>query len=714
MQKLVIAAIFAVTATTSVAADDMFEGVSEIAASEGRGEIRFSNLNPDIMHMDVGDRVTLNFAGGYEAELDRLDVQELGANVWVGRIADHTIHNRVLITQTNGFTFGQVRAPDGLYYIYPSSNGTHEILRIPDDAEFVEYREDYMVPDLDTLQQLAASNSPPEGIDAPQAIPADVNDIIDVAVFYTDSFVARWGLASGGRVQYLVAFLDQALIDSGTNMRARLVHSDQFSITTETAGQSQTLINLTGSDLTGQGRPVTQDLSAIRTARDTYGADLAAILMRSQTGQSSCGVAWLNGGSSDTIGDSSKLAGYSVNADWIRDTDTPSGSFTLCADRTFAHEIGHNMGMAHNVEDSSGVGSGVRAYAHGHRVDGSFRTIMAYDSGASETAVNYFSNPSITLCPGGAACGIAAASPVESGGIDAPSTSDPADVARAAREEGRNVTGFNAVAPRVVSSVLPVTRSVQTGTTATAFATVINPAPTGSTATGCGLRLAGATSSQFSYQTTTAANALTGTANTTIDIPAGGIQNFVFSVTSASAFSDNVNTPGFYPSVNNETDLFIEAFCGNRRSAEYTLGLNSLTFRASDTAPVDIVALAASGDPGRVNVPTTGTFVGAFAVAISNVGVAGSVTITGDTGSTTLPIAAIEICRTDPGTGACTDARETSKTYSFTANETATFGIFVRGNGSTIANDPARNRVFVRFASGGDPVGATSVAVRTQ
>ncbi|WP_421791607.1 reprolysin-like metallopeptidase [Hyphobacterium sp.] len=712
MRNFLFSVGLAAITAASAFADDMFEGVNEVAADNGRGLVIFDNLNPDIMRMDVGERVSLNFGSGYEAELDRLDVQAMGANIWVGRIADHTIHNRILITQTNGYTFGQIRAPDGLFYIYPGSHGRHEILQITEDDHFIETPGDYLVPDVNILRELAASNAPVEGLDGVQTIPADVNDIIDIALFYTDSFVTRWGLATSGRVQYLVAFLDQALIDSQTGMRARLVHSSQVSITTETSDQSQTLVNLTGSDLTGGGQAVTQDLSALRTARDTFGADLAAIVQRSQTGQSSCGLAWLNGGSSDVIGNSSAVAGYSVNADWIRDTDTPSGSFSLCADRTFAHEIGHNMGMAHNVENSSGVGSGVRAYAHGHRVDGSFRTIMAYDSGASETAVNYFSNPSITLCPGGAACGIAASAPVD--GFDAPQTNDPADVARAAREEGRNVTGFRAVAPRVVSSVLPTTRTVQTGNTATAFASMINPGATGSTATGCGLRLSGATAAQFSYQTTTAANALTGTPNTTVSIPAGGVQNFVFSVTSADAFSDNVRTPGFFPSVNDETNLFIEAFCDNRRSGEYNLGLNSLTFRASDAAPVDIVALAASGDPGRVNVPTTGNFVGVFSVAISNVGVAGSVTVTADTGTQTLAVNEIEICQTDPGTGACTNARENTKTLTVPANGTATFGIFVRGTGAAIANDPARNRVFVRFASGGAPVGATSVAVRTQ
>jgi hypothetical protein len=714
MKQLLIAGSVMALLPATALADDMFRGVERLAADDGETRIQFDNIDPAIMQMDAGERVSLNFIPGLEAELDRLGQQELGANVWVGRIADHTINNRVIITQTNGFTFGQIQAPDGLYWIYPGRNG-HEIMRVPDDAVELELREDGIVPTGEILQMAEARAAESQQTQVGEAVPVGSNGTFDIAVFYSDSFVTRWGLATGGRIQYLMAVLDQALIDSDTGIRARLVHTGSVSLTTETSSLSQTLYNLTG--LAPSGESVTQDLSALRTARDTFGADLVAIVMRSQTGQSSCGVGWVNGGSDDDISPTGDdHLGFSVTADWIRDDDFPSGSFTFCSDTTFAHEVGHNMGFAHNVEDASGgVGMGVRDYAHGHRVDGSFRTIMAYNSSTGESRVNYFSNPDISLCPGGAACGIAAASEFSHSGIDSPATEDPADNARAAREESLNIAGFRPETSRVVSSVLPITRTVQSGSTATAFASIINPGSTGSTATGCGLRLPGATGAQFSYQTTTSANALTGTANTPTSIAAGATQNFIFSVTSAAAFDDNVNQPGGFTSGNNETNLFIEAFCDNRRSAEYRLGLNSLTFRATTAAPTDIIALAATlaANPGYVVVPTTGNRVGVFSVAISNVGVAGSVTVTADTGSQTLAVDEIEICQTNSA-GACTDTRENSKTLTVAADGTATFGLFVRGTGAAIANDPADNRVFVRFAVGGSPVGATSVAVRTE
>ena len=703
------AAISALLFGGSAMADDMFVGTTTIASDEGADQIVFDRLAPSVMDMQQGERVDLNFGPGFEAELDSITTMEMGARRWVGRLAGHDIHSRVLITETNGYVFGQISTPDGIWQIVPSRNGGHEIFQHHEDATTPEWGDDGIIPDIEalTLPPQTQENDEPETADA---VAIGSNGTVDIAVFYTQSMVDLWGLALGGRVQFLVALLDQAHIDSDSGMRARLVHLDATPVVV-----SETLRNSTSGGTPGllddlqdgagdgiAGGDV--DLSGLRAIRDAMGADLVTILRHfDATNHGSCGVAYVNGGSADTISAANSAFGVSVNSDWIDKNWSGSGGYSFCTDQTFAHELGHNTGFSHNRENSS-AGSGVRDFAHGHRVDGSFRTIMSYGSSTGEPRVNYFSNPDITLCPATASCGIS----------DVTTPSDSADNARAAREEGNNITDFRDEAPRVVSSVLPITRSVQNGTAATAFATIINPGATGSTATGCGLRVAGATPAQFSYQTTTAANALTGTANTAIDIPAGSAQNFLFSVTSAATFADN--SQHAVSSDFDETDLFIEAFCSNRRSAEYNLGLNSLTFSSSATAVPDVVALAATvGNTGRVEVPTTGNQVGAFAVAVSNVGSAGSIIVSADTGAQTLAITNIEVCQTNPTTGACSGPRGLTTTINMNADDTATFAVFVRGNGSVIANDPARNRVFVRFLEGGSiERGATTVAVRTQ
>jgi hypothetical protein len=126
----------------------------------------------------------------------------------------------------------------------------------------------------------------------------------------------------------------------------------------------------------------------------------------------------------------------------------------------------------------------------------------------------------------------------------------------------------------------------------------------------------------------------------------------------------------------------------------------------------DVVALAASGDPGIVDVSST-TNAGAFAVATVNLGSDDNITATTNTNGTTLPIS-INVCQTVPATGACMSPPAASVTTDIQPNATPTFGIFVSGTGS-VPFDPSNNRVFVQFTdSGGVVRGATSVAVRTQ
>lgn len=700
MMRFLTGSAMALALSAGAFADDMFVGTRTAASDDGFDVIEFDRLAPGVMRMQPGETIDLNFGSGYEAVLNRIDIQELGGQVWVGELLTEGEERRVILTEFNGAIFGRVNAPDGEWYILSDAVGRHQIMRMPDNAVGIYNEHDAIVPNATDVLHALAEREAAEGPHTAEAVAVGSNGTIDIALFYSESFAAQWGISSGGRVQYLFSILDQALIDSDTGLRARLVQLQPVSLTTDNADQSQTLGNLSGFGPNGNGTGVTQDLSALRNTGATYGADLVGILQRCQASLGSAGLAYVLGGGDDDISASDAVAAYSVSADWIDGEDANlNDGFSLCTDPTFAHEIGHNLGFAHD-RNNSNPGTGVRDYAHGFIVAGSYRTIMAYPSGQSgEQQMLVFSNPEITTCRNNSACGSATE-----------------DAARAAREESLNVVNFRAEIPRVVSAVLPLTRSVVNGAPATAFATIINPASSGSTATGCGLRLPGSTGSQFSYQTTTPANALTGTANTPVNIPAGGSQNFLFSVTSASTFADNTPAVPGFPSANDDTDLFIEAFCTNRRSGEYTLGLNSLTFSSSASSTPDVIALAATvGNTGASIVPTTGNQTGIFSVAVTNVGASGSITAAADLGGRTIAgVNTLEICPTDPGTGACTSPRAASHTQTLNTNATATYAIFVRGNGQAIANDPRFNRAFVRFTAGGTERGATSVAVRTQ
>ena len=66
---------------------------------------------------------------------------------------------------------------------------------------------------------------------------------------------------------------------------------------------------------------------------------------------------------------------------------------------SFAHELGHNMGLQHDWYVNASPGA--YRYSHGHvDLDGGFRTIMSYstlcaDQGRTCTRIAYFSNPNV-------------------------------------------------------------------------------------------------------------------------------------------------------------------------------------------------------------------------------------------------------------------------------------------------------------------------------
>ena len=253
--------------------------------------------------------------------------------------------------------------------------------------------------------------------------------------------------------------------------------------------------------------------------------------------------------------------------------------------------------------------------------------------------------------------------------------------------------------PSLVAAILPSSRSVKVGVTATVFAAIIN---TGfRTATECAIASTTNIPATFLFQTTDpATNQVTGSPNSRFAIVGGS-----FVHTSVLAFTPTAPFP--------PTDVQLSFTCGNSSPAPVTLGLNTLLLSAPATPVPDVVVLAATvTNDGIVNIPgTNGT--GVFAVATVNVGTTGTITASADTGSATLPVN-IFLCQTNPATGQCISAIGPTVMTTINANATPTFGIFIQGNGN-VTFDPAANRIFVRFKdSGGVTRGSTSVAVRTQ
>jgi hypothetical protein len=253
-----------------------------------------------------------------------------------------------------------------------------------------------------------------------------------------------------------------------------------------------------------------------------------------------------------------------------------------------------------------------------------------------------------------------------------------------------DIGAFEAKELFVVAAVLPSSRSVQVGSPATAFATMINAGE--GLAIGCGISLLSNIPATFALSPTTSWDY-------PVDIPAGAAESFVFTLIPNAPIAP--------------TDVQLSFDCDNTDPAPIHSGVNTFLFSASATPVADIVAMAATlNNDGIVNIPgTNGT--GVFAVAAVNVGAGDTLTVSADTGGAILPIN-ILICQTDPQSGICFLQPESSVTTTILSKETPTFGVFVAATGD-VPFFPETNRIFVRFKdSGGVTRGSTSVAVRTQ
>jgi hypothetical protein len=253
--------------------------------------------------------------------------------------------------------------------------------------------------------------------------------------------------------------------------------------------------------------------------------------------------------------------------------------------------------------------------------------------------------------------------------------------------------------PVTLAAVLPGSRAVEIGTTATIFASMINSGPAALDTCGISLPASAPAGLTLSYQTTDpATNALTGTPNTPVTIPGNdGVQTFVLAFQGDAAFS----APA----------MPLDFACAGAQQAAVIPGVDTVDLTMSATPTADIIALAATtSNDGILKIPASG--IAAFAVASSNLGATATITVSVDIGTAFLPVTAT-ICQSDPSNGSCLGTPAGSVSLSYAGGTTPTFSIFVAASGS-VAFAPASSRVFVRFEdAGGNLHGSTSVAVET-
>jgi len=253
------------------------------------------------------------------------------------------------------------------------------------------------------------------------------------------------------------------------------------------------------------------------------------------------------------------------------------------------------------------------------------------------------------------------------------------------------------------AAVLPNSRSVQVGATATVFATVINTTFSSVTGlTGCRIALASAIPATFAFQTTNpGTNTVTGTPNTPVNLARFASQTFILSITPTAPISP--------------TEVQFRFFCDTGPDAPTAPGLNTVLLSAPTTPVADVIAtvLPTGSFNGGLLVVDRNTHEGSFAVSALNVGVTDNITVSADTGSANLPVT-VTLCQTTIATAGCVTPAGSSVSVPMAAGAGVGLAVFVTATGG-IPSDPAANRIFVRFKdSSGATRGATSIAVAVQ
>ena len=344
-------------------------------------------------------RMVVSTPGGkpLNLEYERHEEQPDGNWSWIGRSADGAT---AVLTFGEKAVFGTITRGDEHYRVRTDRSGAWLVATDPrlvaaNGGRPKNGTDVLMPPESRALASAASRHLATKATS--QDIAQKSTAVVDVLLGYSSTIANEVGSQAGAvtLVTNLAAAANAAYANSGVNMRLRVVHAMSVNYADATRNRDA-LQQLTGYNVDTQ-QPVTPNsaFTALRAARNEYGADLVAIVRRyREPEQDGCGIAWLLGMNETGISADDEAFGYAVVSDGT-DRDESDSNTYFCSQLSLAHELGHLMGQAHDQDNAEDAG--VHSYSYGYRESSptGFFTIMAYPSGTSQIEAPHFANPAV-------------------------------------------------------------------------------------------------------------------------------------------------------------------------------------------------------------------------------------------------------------------------------------------------------------------------------